>query len=738
MKEFPSKDAIRDWVRDNPAKSGKRDIARAFGIKGAARTDLKIALREMQADGMIARKKGGFGLPGDLPPVMMMQVGDVNADGDLTASPLKWDETTPPPVALILARPGFPALAPGDRILSRLARGTDGYEARPIKKIGGGPESILGIFRAEAKGGRVIPVDKKSDREWAIGPDDAQGAKDGELVTVTRLDRRRGGMGLPRARVVDRLGDPMAPKSISLIAIHQHGIPDIFDEATLAEAEAAQPAPLGKRTDLRHLPLFTIDPSDARDHDDAICALADPDPANDGGHIVWVAIADVAHYVRSGSALDREARLRGNSAYFPDRVVPMLPDALSGDLCSLHEGVDRPCIAVEIRLDRTGDKIGHRFVRALMRSPASLSYEQAQAAADGAPDATAEPLMEAGITPLWAAFRAAQKARARRQPLDLDLPERKIVLSDDGIVQSVDFRARFDAHKLVEEFMVLANVCAAETLEDARRPLPYRVHEEPSREKTEALQKMADSAGLPLAKGQVLKTAHINQLLAAASGRDDAETINITVLRSMTQAYYGPVNLGHFGLNLKRYAHFTSPIRRYADLLVHRALITAHGWGDDGITAEDEATLAEICTTISETERRAMLAERDTSDRYLSAYLADRVGSTFEGRVSGVAGFGLFVKLDETGADGLVPISTLGREYFSHDQNRNTLTGDQSGARITLGDRVTVRLTEAVPITGGLAMELLDLNGKPLPRAKTGGKRPSRTRKILRRKRRKS
>ena len=322
--------------------------------------------------------------------------------------------------------------------------------------------------------------------------------------------------------------------------------------------------------------------------------------------------------------------------------------------------------------------------------------------------------------------------------MGFDLSERKIVLSDDGIVQSVDFRARFDAHKLVEEFMVLANVCAAETLEDARRPLPYRVHEEPSREKTEALQKMVDSAGFPLAKGQVLKTAHINQLLAAASGRDDAETINITVLRSMTQAYYGPVNLGHFGLNLKRYAHFTSPIRRYADLLVHRALITAHGWGDDGITAEDEATLAEICTTISETERRAMLAERDTSDRYLSAYLADRVGSTFEGRVSGVAGFGLFVKLDETGADGLVPISTLGREYFSHDQYRNTLTGDQSGARITLGDRVTVRLTEAVPITGGLAMELLDLNGKPLPRAKTGGKRPSRTRKILRRKRRKS
>ena len=734
MKEFPSKQAILDWVRDNPGKSGKRDIARAFGIKGAARTELKVILREMQAEGMLARKKGGFGEPGALPPVMMMVVNPPDDGGDLTASPTKWDEDTPAPMARIIAKPGFPSLAPGDRILSRITETSVGLEARPIKKIGAGASTTLGIFRLDHNGGRVIPVDKKSDKEWVIGKDDMNGAQDGELVEIARSGGRHR-MGLPRARVVARLGDPMAPKSISLIAIHQHGIPHEFPDHVIAEAETAAPVDLGQREDLRHLPLFTIDPSDARDHDDAICALPDPDPANEGGHLVWVAIADVAHYVRPGSALDQEARMRGNSSYFPDRVVPMLPDALSGDLCSLHEGVDRPCIAVEIRLDTTGEKIGHRFVRGLMRSPASLSYEQAQNAADGAPDAVAAPLMEAGITPLWAAYTTASKARVRRAPLNLDLPERKIVLDDDGQVISVNFRDRFDAHKLVEEFMILANVCAAETLEEHRRKFLYRVHEEPSREKIEALRKMADSAGLSLAKGQVLKTAHINRLLAEAAERDDAEAINITVLRSMSQAYYAPENFGHFGLNLKRYAHFTSPIRRYADLIVHRALVTAHGWGDDGITAEDEAMLKEIGEGISETERRSMMAERDTTDRYLSAYLADRVGNEFDGRVAGVAAFGLFVKLTETGADGLVPVSTLGREYFTFDEGRQQLVGDQTGARVTLGDRVTVRLTEAVPVTGGLAMELLTVNGKPLPRSSGSSRKSAPRRKVVRRRR---
>ena len=737
MSQIPTKDQILAWISDNPGHASKRDIARAFGIKGAARIDLKRILKELEAEGHLEKRKKTYRDPDRLPPVAVLQVLAPDDLGDVFCRPLEWLGEGPEPRILFAAKATDPALGEGDRILARMreVEGEDHqYVARLIRRIGTNPHKILGIFRKGAEGGRIVPIDKGSDKEWMVPAGATEDAKDGELVEAEQAGPKNR-MGLQRARVLQRLGDPGQPKAVSLIAIHQHGIPDDFPDDVIAEADAAKPAGLSGREDLRDMPLLTIDPVDARDRDDACLAHADDDPRNPGGFVIWVAIADVAHYVRPGSALDQEARMRGNSSYFPDRVVPMLPDALSGDLCSLHEGVDRPCIAVEIRLDTTGEKIGHRFVRGLMRSPASLSYEQAQNAADGAPDAVAAPLMEAGITPLWAAYTTASKARVRRAPLNLDLPERKIVLDDDGQVISVNFRDRFDAHKLVEEFMILANVCAAETLEEHRRKFLYRVHEEPSREKIEALRKMADSAGLSLAKGQVLKTAHINRLLAEAAERDDAEAINITVLRSMSQAYYAPENFGHFGLNLKRYAHFTSPIRRYADLIVHRALVTAHGWGDDGITAEDEAMLKEIGEGISETERRSMMAERDTTDRYLSAYLADRVGNEFDGRVAGVAAFGLFVKLTETGADGLVPVSTLGREYFTFDEGRQQLVGDQTGARVTLGDRVTVRLTEAVPVTGGLAMELLTVNGKPLPRSSSGGRKSAPRRKVVRRRR---
>ena len=449
--------------------------------------------------------------------------------------------------------------------------------------------------------------------------------------------------------------------------------------------------------------------------------------------MVWVAIADVAHYVRPGSALDREARRRGNSTYFPDRVVPMLPDALSGDLCSLHEGVDRACVAVRLTLDAEGHVRAHRFTRGLMRSAASMSYEQAQTAADGAPDAATAPLMESVITPLWAAWRAAHGARTKRAPLNLELPERRIVLAEDGSVELVAFRRRFDAHRVVEDFMILANVAAAEAVEAKRLRLLYRVHEEPSPEKLDALREVVESVGLTLAKGQVLQTAQLNRLLDGVAGTEHAEMVNVSVLRAMTQAYYAPENLGHFGLNLARYGHFTSPIRRYADLIVHRALIRAHKWGDDGLTREEEEALVETGEHISMTERRSMMAERDTNDRYLAAYLADRVGSEFEGVVAGIARFGLFVKLDETHADGLVPISSLGNEYFRHDPDAQTLTGEKSRRVIGLGQRVTVRLQEAVPVTGGLLFELLAVDGRNMPTSRRTGSGGAPRRKLSQR-----
>jgi ribonuclease R len=435
-----------------------------------------------------------------------------------------------------------------------------------------------------------------------------------------------------------------------------------------------------------------------------------------------VAIADVAHHVRPGSALDREARNRGNSSYFPDRVVPMLPDRLSGDLCSLHEGVTRACMAVRMVLDAKGQKISHRFTRGLMHSIASLNYAEVQAARDGAPNDKTAPLMDRVINPLYDAYAAAMPARALRQPLDLDLPERRIELAENGTVSSVNFRDRLDAHRLIEEFMILANVATAEELIAHKRPLLFRVHEEPSPEKLDALREVALASGLTLAKGQVLKTQHLNRLLSQAQGTEFDELINISTLRSMTQAYYHGENFGHFGLALRAYAHFTSPIRRYSDLIVHRALISTHGWGDDGLSGDDIAQLPETAIHISETERRSMAAERDTTDRYLAAYLSERVWADFQGRISGIARFGIFVKLRETGADGLVPIRTLGREFFNFDAETSTLTGSDTGLTFRLGQQVTVRLAEAVPVTGGLMLELLSLDGKTLPRSPSRGR----------------
>ncbi|MGC1497603.1 MAG: ribonuclease R [Sulfitobacter sp.] len=711
MNKLPTKPEILEWIEQNPTLTTKRDIAKAFGIKGAARIDLKRMMKELEAEGHLEKRKRSYQDPDRLPPVSVLMVTGADKDGDLFAKPMEWQGQGVEPIVLVIPRAGDPALGEGDRILARVTLVKDeafAYEARLIRRIGSNPKRIMGIFRKSAEGGRIHPIDKGADREWIVGSDATGGAKDGELVEAEQAGPK-GRMGLPRARIVDRLGDPSAPKAVSLIAIHQHGIPDHFPDDVIAEADAAKPMGLKGRKDLQDLPLITIDPSDARDHDDACYAHADDDPKNPGGHIVWVAIADVAAYVTPGSALDVEARKRGNSTYFPDRVVPMLPDRLSGDLCSLHEGVARACIAVRMVLNAKGQKLSHDFHRGLMKSPASLHYEEVQDAIDGNPNDRTQPLLETVLRPLYNAYAALKEARALRQPLDLDLPERRIELSKDGKVSSVNFKDRLDAHKLIEELMVLANVAAAETLLEKKTPLLFRVHEEPTPAKLESLRETAQAAGFNLAKGQVLQTAHLNRLLNDAAGTDDAELINISTLRSMTQAYYVPAHIGHFGLALRSYAHFTSPIRRYADLIVHRALVTAHGWGKDGLQVEEIETLEQTGAHISDTERRSMVAERDTTDRYLAAFLSERVGNEFTGRISGIARFGAFVKLDETGADGLLPMRSLGREYFHHDADAQTLIGSDTGMTISIGQRVTVRLAEAVPVTGGIALELLEI-----------------------------
>ncbi len=724
MADLPTKAQLLDWIADNPTQNSKRDIAKAFGVKGAARIDLKRLLKELEAEGHLQKARRHYRDPDKLPPVSVLTILPPDRNGDLYAKPLEWHGDGPEPRVLYIPRDSDPALGEGDRILGRLSEvRTDDYqyEARIIRRIGHNPKKILGIYRKRTEGGRITPIDKGMDREWQVPPGGTHGAKDGELVEAEQASPR-GKLGLPTARITERLGDPSAPKAVSLIAIHQHGIPDDFPDRVIEEADHMKPAGLSGREDLRDLPLITIDPSDARDHDDAVYAHADEDPKNEGGFVVWVAIADVSHYVQPGTALDAEARMRGNSTYFPDRVVPMLPDRLSGDLCSLHEGVPRACLAVRMRLNAQGQKIGHSFHRGLMRSVASLNYEEVQTALDGAPNDKCGPLLDEILKPLQAAYLAAAHARDQRQPLDLDLPERRIELTDEGEVKSVNFKERLETHRLIEEFMVLANVCAGETLTAKRTPLLFRVHEEPTPEKMEALRETAQASGFTLAKGQVLHTRHLNKLLHDSAGSELSELINMATLRSMTQAYYSPANYGHFGLALKTYAHFTSPIRRYSDLIVHRGLIKSHGWGKDGLSPDDIESLAQTAEHISETERRSMTAERDTTDRYLAAYLSERVGNEFTGTIAGIARFGLFVKLDETGADGLVPIRSLGNEFFHHDRDAQTLMGADSGRVIGLGQRVTVRLTEAVPVTGGLMLELLEIEGEQVKPSGHGGK----------------
>ena len=720
---LPARDAVLAFIAENPAAT-RREIARAFGIKAARKADFKAMLDDLSAAGALPQRKRGKRAPeATLPPVSVIEITGPDADGDLFATPIGWKGDAPPPRILMLPADG-PALGKGERVLARLDPDpTEAglYRARLMRRLARTPARLLAVFRATQTGGRLLPIERGALNEWQVPAGETAGAQDGELVEAEQTDRGHR-LGLPKARVIARLGDPSAPRAISLIAIHQHGIPDHFADDVLDQAAAATEAPLAAREDLRHLPFITIDPSDARDHDDAVYAHPDTRPENPGGHVVWVAIADVAHYVTPGSPLDREARTRGNSTYFPDRVVPMLPERLSADLCSLMPGVDRPVIAVQMILNAEGEKTSQRFARALIRSRAALSYEQVQAAQDGAPDAEAAPWLAEVIAPLYAAHTAAAAARDLRAPLDLDLPERRIVLDEQGHVTSVAFRERLLAHRLIEDFMVLANVAAAQELARLRRPLIYRVHEEPSPEKLDALREVAEASGFTLARGQVLMPRHLNRLLAQAQGSDFSELINITTLRSMPQAYYHPQNLGHFGLALREYAHFTSPIRRYADLIVHRALISGHGWGSDGLSPFDIEHLQETAQKISEAERRSMTAERETTDRYLAAWLSERVGETFEGRIAGVQRFGLFVRLDASGADGLIPIREVGREFFHFDPDAQTLIGSHSGTVIGMGQRVTVRLAEAAPMTGGLRLELLALGESPLPAPKAGGR----------------
>jgi ribonuclease R len=709
--KVPTRDELLAFIRDSATPVGKREIARAWGLKGDQRIELKELLRDLRDSGDISADRAKtFRDPEALSDVAVLEIVRVDDDGHLIAVPRRHDEEKdgPPPRIEIApqATRGGPAPAVGDRVLANLKRRGKAYEARIIRRLGSGPKKILGLYEEPDSGhgmGLVTPTDRKLRQSFEIRPADKDGAMPGDIVWIEAT----GGALSRRARVLERVGAMSDPRTISLIAIAANDIPVDFPQAALEEADRAHAAPLGHRLDLRDTPLVTIDGEDARDFDDAV--FAEPDPAQPGGWRLLVAIADVAWYVRHDKPLDRAAYRRGTSVYFPDRVVPMLPEALSNHWCSLVPREDRPVLVAEMSIDAEGHLKRHRFHRAMMRSAARLTYTRVQRAIDGAPDAEIAPLMEPVIRPLYGAYKVLLAAREKRGALDLDLPERQVTLGSDGRIAEIGVRERLDSHKLIEEFMVLANVAAAQALEQRHAPCLYRVHDQPDPAKLEALREFLATLGIAMPAGPRLRPGDLNRVLGAVEGKPVARLVNETVLRSQSQAVYSPDNLGHFGLALARYAHFTSPIRRYPDLVVHRALIAAYGLGEGALAEADKGRFVEFGEHLSMCERRAVAAERGAMDRYVAAYMAAHVGATFPGRVTSVTRFGLFASLDGTGADGLIPIRSLGQEFFRHDEARQILVGERTGETYGLGDRLRLKLVEADTATAGLLFEIVDV-----------------------------
>ena len=718
---LPTREQIIAFVTESPGAVGRREIARAFNIKGPDRVHLKALLKEMVAEGavQIAGAKR-VRTSGSLPSVAVLVVRSIDSDGHVigafTFEPDDGGDL--PPVRIVHDRKSGAAPGPGDRVLARIDRTSgDHVVGRVMRILDRGSARAIAVVERVGRDFRARPVERGAKGDFLLSAKDAAEVSPGDLVAVEALPRDRA--GIRRGRIVERLGSLDHPNAISRLAVNEFDIPDAFPAAALAQAEKAKPVPLGQRTDLRTVPLITIDGADARDFDDAVWATSDTDPDNPGGWRLLVAIADVAHYVRPGDPLDRAARDRGNSVYFPDRVVPMLPEALSNGLCSLRPKEDRACLAVEIRIGPRGRKIEHRFMRGLMRSAARLTYEQVQAAWDGrlpAEDAALVP--DDVLEPLKGAYEALLQARERRGALDLDLPERRVLIGEDGHVEGIEVRERFDSHRLIEEFMVTANVCAAETLEQRRMACMYRVHDRPDPEKVESLREVLSSMEISFPPAGSVQAKTFNTTLGQVRGTPEERLVNELILRSQAQAVYAPHNLGHFGLSLRRYAHFTSPIRRYSDLIVHRGLIAALGFGPDGLKDKAPDDLVDVGEHISMTERRAAAAERRTVDRFCARYLADRTGETFAGTVAGIGKFGMFVRLDGFPADGLVPMKRLLDDYYDIDDANRSLVGRSTGLTLALGDSVEVILREADPVTGGIMLDYVSGGSMSKPRGR--------------------
>lgn len=710
----PDRNALLSLIAESPSPLSKREIMQAFGTKGDDRRDVKDLLRDLLEEGLIVKTRGQeYTVPQGLPAVAIVEVYEIDIDGDVFARPIDWNEQTQGPAPRIEivpdAKKGHVGLKEQDRVLAGLRRFSDKlYEGKVIRRLDDPRGRVMGQLVRQKRGYILSPASKKAKHDFDVGESDLAGAKDGDLV-VGEIQPSRG-LQRKRVRIIEVIGSRDDPKAISLIALYEAGLSLQFPQSVIEETKGMIVPDIKGREDLRPYPLVTIDGVDARDFDDAVFAEKD----ENGGYHLIVAIADVAYYVRPGSALDREAYRRGNSTYFPDRVVPMLPEALSNDLCSLRPKENRACMAFHLWIDSSGALKSYKIVRGLMKSEARLTYDQVQAAKDGEPSDLTGPLMEKVIMPLYEAYYVLDKARRQRGALDLDLPERKILIDAQGNMTGVKNRERYESHKLIEEFMILANVAAAQALESRKAPCVYRVHDRPSTEKLDSAREFLDTFGLSIPKGNTIKPAQINLLLEKAKASPYSHLISEVILRSQSQAIYSPENIGHFGLALQRYAHFTSPIRRYADLLVHRSLIRAFDLGPGGLSDEEAVSLEERSDHISQTERTSAEAERNSIDRFTAKWMSQRIGEQFTGRINGVTRFGLFVTLDENGADGLIPIRTLPQDFYDHDEKQHALIGRRNRIVYRLGAPLTVRIVEADGFTGSSVFEVVGRAGADL------------------------
>lgn len=716
-KFLPTPQEILEFIKSSPAKIGKREISRAFNLKGTDRLWLKDTLKKLGEEGLIERgHKRKFGTHKQLPPVIVVEVTpEVSEDGEVLLKSLEFKENSIP---ILLTDQKAASVNPGDHLLVRVKRHHEGYyTARMIKKMVTKSSKIVGAV-VESRGKLYLqPSDRRRQEDLSL-LDSSVKIQQGDLVLAELSPGKR----FQEGKVLKVLGNLDDPRAISLISIYQEGLPYEFSEEVLKEAEDVRNLSLEGREDLRSIPFVTIDGEDARDFDDAVWAHEDP---KEGWHLM-VAIADVAHYVKPHSALDQEAYKRGNSVYFPDRVVPMLPEALSNDLCSLRPKEDKACFAVHLWLDQKGRLKRHKFVRGIMRSVERLTYAQVQKAFDGTPDSQTAPLLDTVIKPLYGAYELLKLAREFRGTLDLEIPEKQVILGADGHIQDILPRPRLDSHRLIEEFMILANVAAAQQLEALKAPCIYRIHDVPSLEKIFIFRELVEGLGFSFPKSQAVTPRSFLHLIKAAHGTPYQELISQLTLRTQAQAQYHPENIGHFGLSLKKYSHFTSPIRRYADVVVHRSLIAALGLGDDGLPKDTE--LGPIGEQVSFTERRAAAAERAAIERYVTVYLKDKIGQTFQGIISGVTSFGLFVTLEHSGADGLIPISYLPDDFYLYEERKHRLIGRRQRQTYTLGDAIVVTLKEVDTLTNSVT--LMPVEAGPLKRRKEG---KSESRKLKRR-----